>query len=268
MALNFNQSSSGPAYTGAPQSGLRNGMIFAGIGIILSVFLLVASFSHNARFRLVSSAPTSDQVTIVTPDITFNYNEPLASAAKATADADIIKSQRVEDKSLIITLKTPLVTRRNYTITVTNITSTGGGQIVNQLFTFAAADAQITDAPPEKEQAIRAPSRNNYNWINASELTDNGLTQDQLNVTEQAIFLYIQSTKQTVNDITFSKVVLAPAHPDTPTAPDVTSFVVNFNDKSYSCKLAASGISVARLYMYSNGTLVYDSKDINGYTLN
>lgn len=246
---------------------------------VVLVFVLIFAATmvyRNLQFHVVNTNPAIDNVAAISPYIAFNFNQTIvASSVSVSSNPDIIQSHAVNQKSLMLNIKT-LQVGKQYTITL-SVASTKNEHIKHKTFHFTAKDITYQNLSRAQQQAImqeqtkRPPSRNDYAYVNNDTMTnEGGLTQEQLADLEQGLFQYFQAQKIKVSTVTFSNIMSPAPHPDQPLAPNVTTFDLSFAGKNYSAKLATPDLSTARLYLYSQGSskLLDDSKNINTGTSN
>ena len=257
-----------------PYSRQRRGRKILAFGAILivvvGVILLSLSAHDSNSFRLVSTSPDMDNVGTVTPYITFTFNQPLTKdGLSITSKTNAIKSVRVNDKQLIVTLPSSLQLGSSYNIDIGSISSTDGSTITNQTFSFTTKPIPFDSLPKDQqefilqEQVDRPASKDNYAYYGESSLVDNGATSDQVTALRQALYSYFTAAKINVTDVTYSNIIPKPANPDDPASSSSWNFSLKFGGKTYSGVASNIDLYTVRLYLYdTSGSLVYDSKNV------
>ena len=203
-------------------------LVVFGIGLVIILIIVAALSVHkNSQFRVVNTSPDINNVGLITPTISFNFNEELNSEGlQVTSKPAIISKTELKDKSLVITLLTPLKLNQQYTITIGSISSVGGSKLTDLIYKFNAKEIDYNKLPADQQATImqqqvdRPASKDNYSYIGESLFYDNGFTQDQVSNLKQALFMYFTASKLDVSTVTVNTVTPAVPHPDDPLAPD------------------------------------------------
>jgi len=118
-----------------PTSRLRQQLILIGVVLVLLVGGLLAW--KLVPFRQTGTSPSLSKVTTLdyTLDITFNHT--LNGSKTSVKKADFISAYKVEGKKISISL-TGLNSNQKYTITVPEVTDSGGRVLHNLTFRFTA----------------------------------------------------------------------------------------------------------------------------------
>jgi len=135
--------------------------ILAGSIIILLVLFIVFQLISLEKFHVVSTDPTTNQVSNAVPFFKVNFNKSLlASALTITSSPSITKDYSISGKTLNITLA-PLTVNQAYTISIKSITDTSQKTLSNLVFRFTAKSIYPTDLPKDQQQAI-LKNQDNY----------------------------------------------------------------------------------------------------------
>jgi len=118
-----------------------------------------------------------------------------------------------------------------------------------------------------QEDIIDTPAASNY--TNFHELTDRGLTHDQLKGFQYALYNYVESKDIHTDNFSIDASTVKDAFSESESGVFVMSFDITVrNHKTLKAKLERSELTVIRLYLFdSNGVQVYDSGSIDTFDL-
>jgi hypothetical protein len=95
------------------------------------------------------------------------------------------------------------------------------------------------------------------------DLTDSGITTDQLTNLKYAVTHYAHTQGKTLKTVTFTDVEAAFRNPQSDSTVNTYTFDLVFNDnEAYHAKLEVTDLSTVRLYLTQSGQSVYDSGPI------
>ncbi|MFI5240311.1 MAG: hypothetical protein ACHQUB_01205 [Candidatus Saccharimonadia bacterium] len=103
-------------------------------------------------------------------------------------------------------------------------------------------------------------------YLGISDLFPIGVSQYQVNDLKSALTAYSSSSKQNVTEfsITVSSIKLEPHDPNLTGDNNTVDFDITMNRKNtYQAKFNYYGLSTARLYLYNNQQLIYDSNPVD-----
>ncbi len=132
------------------------------VGLLVLLLLLgwgVFIFYENLHFRIISTSPGPNQMSIWTPIFKIELNKPVSnSGTSITVSPDIIYNHKVtvSGKTVTVYLNVPLDSTKTYTIDIHNITSTSGQKITDKHFTFNPIQNDRGNLPDDqREELIR-----------------------------------------------------------------------------------------------------------------
>jgi hypothetical protein len=122
--------------------------------IIVGCAWLGYAIYKNSQFHVVSVNPSLSNISILTPYIDVNFNDPVASKVVATGDLFINSVQMTSSKSVRIGFDTPLNLKQKYSINLGTLTATNHQQIKNLVLVFRAGDINFNNLSKAQQQQI------------------------------------------------------------------------------------------------------------------
>ena len=102
MQPSYNQSLN---YTGQPKRNFSMIKILIIVIVALIVVIVAATVIHKSQFRVTSTTPNLDNVSLLTPDVTLTFSKDVApDGLNVTSVPDIIQSVKVNGKKWLLTL--------------------------------------------------------------------------------------------------------------------------------------------------------------------
>lgn len=242
------------------------GLLF---GLVILCFVGFTIF-QSTQFHLINTTPNLNSVGVVTPYISLNYNALLVSGAVVTSQPNVVDSYEVSGKSLVIHLKSSVITLgKNYNLSVSSISNKSGKSLSKRSFSFTVRNIAFDSLSAAQKSAVLKQqstvpySRNSINYIGIDALVSSGLSAAQVQDLEQAFFLYAKSVNQEITqfNIEANSLVLAPYDSTSATQSSSLTFNVTVSGKTLAARLNYTGLSAAELFLYdsSNNSLIYDS---------
>ena len=127
------------------------------LGLCLIIVLVVLWYVFIiAPFHIVRTNPSSQNVASLTPFFDVGFNKTLTtSGLSVSSSPGIIQSYVVKQKSLDMTLISPMKIGATYTIVIHSVQSTGGHKLSNKTFHFTPQDIAYTNLPKDQQIAIQ-----------------------------------------------------------------------------------------------------------------
>jgi hypothetical protein len=108
----------------------------------------------NAQFHVVSVNPSLSKISVLTPSIDVNFNDPITSNVVATGDSFINSVQKISSKTVQIGFATPLKLNQKYSINLGTLTSTNHQKINNLVLVFKAGYINFNNLSKAQQQQI------------------------------------------------------------------------------------------------------------------
>jgi len=252
------------------QTSFSRQIILTTVVLGLILFGLVAYQLHNLQgFRVTSTNPAINNVATVSPFFDVIFNKRLASSNLSVyPNSPFIKSLKISNEELNISLVGPLNIGQTYTITIVSIYDYRGDHIVNKKISFVPKNIPTYSLPIDQQQLLllqqipQTPSKANITFLGTDALENYGVTAAQINNLEQALFNYKQLA-QTVS-IDTSSIAVTPHNPTSSNNSSIINFNVSIDGNSLKARIDYSQITNLRLYLYDiqNGNLLFDSGTI------
>ncbi|HUY53271.1 MAG TPA: hypothetical protein VMV24_01720 [Candidatus Dormibacteraeota bacterium] len=134
---------------------LKNGqikllsLILGGVIIVLLVFHII----NSSKFHIVSTNPSTDSVSYMTPFFIINYNKALSSTVSISSSPNLIRNYTVNGKLIDISLSSMRV-GGNYFIDIKSIATTNGEVIKDKIFKFSAKNISYYNLPKDQQKNI------------------------------------------------------------------------------------------------------------------
>ena len=99
------------------------------------VFLIYIGLSVKTAlsFHIVRITPSPSSISVISPEMSVQFNESLDNGIVVKSPDNIISSYRISSKNVTIMFSLPLSPNQLYKIAITNISSAGGRKLANQL---------------------------------------------------------------------------------------------------------------------------------------
>jgi len=236
--------------------------VFVLVGmLVLWVFFNVVSTS--LRFRLVSTDPATNKITILTRTIGLNFSKPIkAGTISITSSPSIITSLSASGKTVILQVSS-LDASKNYTITLKSITDTSGRHVANEIIKFQPQTISWSSLSTSQQQALlkgqtnKSPSQTT-NFVGFDALVSQGLSAPQEYELQQAILKF----KENLDTVTIaqSSIITTPPDPNSTSMTTVMKFSITIAKTNYSATLAYTGLTQIELRLFDGtGQQVFDS---------
>lgn len=227
-------------------------------------------FYQSLQFHLVNTTPNMNSVGVVTPYISFNYNETLRSDIKVTSSPNIVESYKVSGKNIIVSLDSSVISLgKNYTVVIGKVSGPNGKSLPSRSFNFKVRNIAFDSMPLAQQQAVMKRqlaviySRTSISYVGFDSLINSGLSADQVELLKQAFFLFSQFVNKDISRVIIvtGSVEQAPYDSTSATQVSSVSFNLNIDSKTMAAKLEYGGLSDVQLTLYdqAGGSLVYDS---------
>ncbi len=233
------------------------------------------AYYDSLHFHVVSTTPSTRNVSSIAPFFDINFNRPLSGEGLAiTSDPNIIKTYKISGKSIIVSLNASMQLNSIYTITVSHISDLKGDSLSSLVFSFKAQDIPYQDLPKDQQQVllsrqtVKLNTRNSLTYTGLDSFVNYGLSTSQLEGLKQTLFLFYQTTSKEAYSLSLKGVTAVPHDPNSSSIADTINFTVGLGKTSYSAKLSYIGLNDIELYVYNAaGVQVYDSGLIDGSNL-
>ncbi|HSW85256.1 MAG TPA: Ig-like domain-containing protein [Candidatus Saccharimonadales bacterium] len=237
------------------------------IALVLLAVFLAFEFITSRHFHVVGTNPKTNKVATVSPFIKIKFNKPLSKkGVSINSSYSIIKSYNIQDKTLVITLKTPMTQGYNYFIRIKSIADLDGDTIVNQVFSFTPKYISPQDLPKDQQRALlqlqtnHPKSQGDVQYVGFSDLTNYGVASDQVANIEQ--FAYTFAPHAHTISIDPSSIMPVPHNRNSSSTSDTVNFLMDVDSTAYKAKIVYSNLnSEVRLYLFDSNTggQVFDS---------
>jgi len=244
--------------------------------ILVAVFLVRQSMT----FHLIRTVPADGSQPNQYTEISFNFSRPLAPSKGAANQISITPA--VAGRSSInggqITF-IPIAaynTKIKYTATLSGILDTKGEKIPDISIAFSPLFVDYADLPStvrdrlvtqtDVNDSAKAPYSAAIIAIsNSNQLLTYGMTSDQLANLQKAFYKYFGTIHKQIRSVELSNLKKSPHDPQSASRTNTISFDAAWSGSStYSAKVAYTGLTASRLYIYgAGGSVVYDSGDIS-----
>jgi hypothetical protein len=227
----------------------RTRLIGLWTSVILLVFViyLVTKIFSGIEFKVTNTDPTVGNVAAISPYFKISFNKTLSgNGISISSSKGIVDSYSVQNKTITITLNTPLSVGANDYIKINKISDKSGNNIKNKTFNFTTLNTAYQDLPVDQQQIIlkaqtqTKPSKSNISFSGTDALVSNGLSIGQVNSLEQDLFDYKPVAKKIVIDT--SSVEPGARNPDV-----ASPFTLNFS-------LTIDGLAFSAAAIYTNLT--------------
>jgi hypothetical protein len=108
----------------------------------------------NSLFRLVSSDPPINKVTVISPYIEFKFNRSLSKNILVSSNSKVINSFSIKDKSIMVKLNYPMPLDNEYTLSIKNITSTEGKSLPDKIIKFKTINASNSNITKGQREVL------------------------------------------------------------------------------------------------------------------
>lgn len=233
---------------------------------IVALVILFAAYQFylSRHFRVVNTNPKTNNIAAVSPFLKVNFNRQLSSRKlSVTSSYSVIKSYRIQGKSLIVSLKSPMTASYSYSITIDSITDTKNEKITNKIFSFSPKNIAYQKLSKDQQaallqaQANRPPSVSGISFVGINSLVNYGVTNNQATSLRQDFFSFAPKT----NKVTISNIVPIPHNRNSASTDDTINFNARIDSKTYSARIDYSLLTNSmRLYLNdASGVQVFDS---------
>ena len=239
--------------------------------MIMAVSITGLLVFQASRFHLVNITPGLKAVTILTSSVSFNYSSKLSETGIRVSSGDkIISSFSVRDKRLVVSLNSiDLNVGEKYTITVGPLIDIRSRKLAEKTYSFKVVGVSLDELSKSQRAAIIKQqdsvtyTRSSINYFGLDVLTNNGLSANQLEDVKQAFFLYSNSIKHKISQVTVlnDSLMLGPYNSNDPDPVSSSTFSIKIDNIELGAKLVYSGLSSAELYLYDQvgGKQLFDS---------
>ncbi|CAN5183742.1 hypothetical protein BH09PAT3_BH09PAT3_5060 [soil metagenome] len=245
----------------------RTSVILIGIFIVA---LLGFMIYQAVVFHVIRTDPKMSRVSNVAPYIKVYFNKDLDDGSLKFSDsAGIVTSTEIDGKVLTFNFKDNLTIDQDYTLTITNITSSKGGSVKNKSFKFTPKNIPSSGLSKQQQKdLIGGQDEDIYdvshiNYPGFDDLLDYGITPEQQQNIQQLLFDYsnIVTTKFWTMRLVSDSIVVADHDAESTESTEKADFTVRLGDTSYRAHIEYS-LEYDSVYMQLrkvDGTLVYDS---------
>lgn len=249
---------------------LRNYAKFSLILIGAVIVLLIAwTIYYSITPHVVSVVPSTGSISTITPYISVNLNYDIASnGLSVTANSSLIRSYRVNGKTLTINFSIPLNANQRYTITVSHVYDTAGKEIKSFSLSFVPSYVAYNALPPNQQKAIlqsQSEAANNQppSFIGTDILISNGLTTQQVQYFEQEVNDFAKSMNIQYSSVNIDQSSVVPT--SQPGGVFGLNLVFSINNVSYKTNLQYSGLTTEQVIInnYSDGTQLFEGGSLN-----
>jgi hypothetical protein len=226
--------------------------------VLVGLVGLVATSS--LRFKITGTSPSLKNFPAFTTQLSVNFNRQLTdNGLKVSSSDNIVKSAKVNGKSLVISLSEGLEVNKSYEIDIVSIQDTKNEKLINKKLRFVTTN-DFGGLPKSQQQKILtkqtpSPSKDTINYEGLDNLENNGLSSAQIDELKQAFFQFGQSQHKTLN------LVRIPAQSvETPPSSFSISFSASIDGAQFSAKVGYTDISSLRLQLFNkDGSALFDS---------
>jgi hypothetical protein len=235
-----------------------------GLVVIFVVLFAAYQFYLSRHFRVVSTSPKISNIAAVSPYLKINFNRQLSSKGLSVSSSySVIKSYKVQGKTLLVNLKSPMTAGYEYSIKVKSISDTKGEKITNKAFLFTPKNIAYQKLSKDQKaallqaQANRPPSVSDITFSDIGALVSDGVTNNQATSLRQDFFNFVPKA----NKVTVTNVVPVPHNRNSSSTNDTINFNVKIDAKTYTARIDYSHLNdYIRLYLYDpTGAQVFDS---------
>lgn len=138
--------------------------LFSAIVVFL-LFVVLAFWINNAlTFRLVSTDPVMGSFPVSASFIKLKFNKSLSGSIKTVGTEGLISSQTVAGSTLTVLINYPLDLGKTYQIKISDIVSTSGQKIKDQVFVFVPKALPDSSLSSDQKQAL-VNNQQQYNTL-------------------------------------------------------------------------------------------------------
>lgn len=235
---------------------------------VLVMFVLVMFVGYqlylSRHFRVTNTSPKTSNIAAVSPFLKINFNRQLSPKGLSLSSSySVIKSYRIDGKTLVVNLKTPMTASYSYYVKINNVHDVGGEKLTNKVFLFTPKNIAYQKLSKDQQSALLQAQANrphtvgDITFAGIDTLVSYGVSNTQATSLRQDFFNFSPKAQK----ISIRNAAPVPHDRNSASTNSTINFTVKIDSQTYAGRIDYSLLSdYLRLYLSdSNGTTVFDS---------